>query len=85
MTQKQRLNEYLSAGGIFALAIAVSPLAILLITRREVLSFRVGVPSTISSAFFLLIGFALATRGRIRLLFFYAILVTTPLALLACL
>jgi lysophospholipase L1-like esterase len=85
MTQKQRLNEYLSAGGIFALAIAVSPLAIMLITRREVLSFRVGVPSTISSAFFLLIGFALATRGRIRLLFFYAILVTTPLALLACL
>ena len=85
MTKKQRLTEYFAAGGILALAITVSPLAIMFMTGREDLSFRVGVPSTVAAAFLLSIACALATRGRIRQLFFYAIAAATPLALLAAL
>ena len=85
MMKKQRLTEYFAAGGILALAITVSPLAIMFMTGREDLSFRVGVPSTVAAAFLLSIACALATRGRIRRLFFYVIVAATPLALLAAL
>ena len=85
MMKKQRLTEYFAAGGILALAITVSPLAIMFMTGREDLSFRVGVPSTVAAAFLLSIACALATRGCIRRLFFYVIVTVTPLALLAAL
>src|SRR5262245_36540426 len=85
MTTKRRLSEYFVVGGLLALAIAINPLTIMFMTGREDLSFRVGVASMIAAAFLLSIACALATRGRIRQLFFYVIVAATPLALLAAL
>jgi hypothetical protein len=75
-----RIAEYCAAAAIVALAVAISPATISLLTR---LNFRLLAISVSFDLFLLLVAFALLARGRLRRIFFYLIPWTVPLVLLA--
>ena len=78
-----RTLEYCVAAIIIALALAISPVAILLLTARPELSFRVTLLSITFDLFLLLVTGALLARGRARQLIFDLIAWTLPLVVLA--
>ena len=81
----RRLGEYGAAAGISALAVAVSPAGIELATGRGELTFRVTCISFVLAIFLAMLAGALLTRIRGRRVFFGAIALSFPLAVLACL
>jgi hypothetical protein len=84
-TQSRRLGEYVAAAAFGALAVAVSPVGIELVTGRTALTFRVTWISFAVAAFLLTISGAILAQGRIRRLFFALMAMTFPFAALACL
>jgi lysophospholipase L1-like esterase len=83
MAQARRVADYAAAVAIAALAVAINPLVILLVTGRPDLSLRVNVVGITFDAFLVAILCALLTRGRARELFFHLVAWTFPLVLLA--
>ncbi len=83
MTQSGRFGQYLSAVGVAALALLVSPVGIKLATGRADLSFRVNAVSLVLTGLLLAILGALLTRARVRQGFFILILCLFPVALVA--
>lgn len=75
--------EYGIAAAIAALAVAVNPVAIRLLTGRAELNIRPFVLSAIFDLFLLFVAGALLARGRLRQLFFYLTAWVLPFALLA--
>ena len=75
-----RRVEYCAAAAIFALAVAISPVTIRLLTGH--LNFRSAVLCTIFDAFLLLVAGAVLARGALRRLFFHLIAWVVPLVLL---
>jgi lysophospholipase L1-like esterase len=80
-----RTADYFAAAVIAGLALAVSPVAIRMLTGRAELTFRLLLLSVTFDVFLLLVAGAVLTQGRARRLFFAAIACTLPLVLLAAL
>src|SRR5262249_4582419 len=80
MRQLLRL-DHLIAVGLAALAVAISPLAIRILSGRVELSFRISLISLVIDALLILFIGALLTRGRLRRVFFWFILLLFPLAI----
>jgi hypothetical protein len=78
-----RVVEYCIAVGAGVLALAISPVAIRLLTGRTELNFRLHLLSGIFDLFLLLVAGALLAGGRSRRLLFYLIAWVLPFALLA--
>jgi lysophospholipase L1-like esterase len=83
MVQARRVADYTAAAAVAALAVAINPLVILLVTGRPDLSLRVNVVSITFDVFLAFILCALLTRGRARARFFHLVAWTFPLVLLA--
>jgi lysophospholipase L1-like esterase len=73
------------AGAIVVLAAAISPIGIRLLTGRLDLNPRVLILSLAFDTFLLILAAAALSRGRIRLVLFYVLILTAPLTLLAAL
>lgn len=80
-----RTADYCAAAVIAALAFAVSPIAIRLLTGRSELSFRPFLISVVFALFLLLVSAAVLARGHVRRFFFYLIACMFPVILLAAL
>jgi len=80
-----RTVDYLAAAIIAAVAFAVSPFAIRLLTGRAELGFRPFLLSVTFDLFLLLVAAAVLARGRLRGLLFALIACTLPCVLLAAL
>ena len=78
-----RTIEYCVAAALIALAVAVSPIAIRLLTGRPELTFRPLLLSAVFDLFLLLSAAAVLARGRLRRGFFYLIAWVAPFVLLA--
>ena len=78
-----RAVEYYVAAAIVTWAIAISPVAIRLMTGRAELNFRPLLLSVIFDLFLLLVAGALLGRGRLRRFFFHLIAWTFPFVVLA--
>lgn len=78
-----RLAEFFGAGALAVLAIAISPLALPLLTGRPELSFRASLLSVTFGIFLLLLAAGLVTRGRARQIAFHLIAWSLPLVALA--
>jgi lysophospholipase L1-like esterase len=83
--RSNRAVDYLAAAVIAALAFAVSPVAIRMLTGRAELNFRPFLLSVTFDLFLLLVAGAALARGGARRFFFAAIACTLPLVLLAAL
>jgi lysophospholipase L1-like esterase len=80
-----RSGDFALAGAIVVLAAAISPIGIRLATGRLDLNPRVLIVSLVFDAFLLVLAAAVLSRGRIQILLFYVLFLTSPLVLLAAL
>ena len=83
MADRRSWGDYVLAAGIALVAAAVSPLGIALMVGRPDVSFRVTVLSLALVIFLLTIVGAVLARGRLRAFFFYLMIWTSPLPLMA--
>jgi hypothetical protein len=83
IAERRGWGDYVLAAGIALVAAAVSPPGIALMVGRPDLSVRVTVFSLALVIFLLTIVGAVLARGRLRSFFFYLIIWTSPLPLLA--
>jgi lysophospholipase L1-like esterase len=79
----RRIADFATAGLIVALAVALSPIGIRLMTGRLDLSPRIMVLSLTFSAFLLLVAAGVLSRRRMRVVTFYVLALSFPLVLLA--
>jgi hypothetical protein len=74
--------DHLIAVGLAALAVAISPYGISILSGRVALSFRISLISLVIDGLLILFIAALLTRGRLRRTFFWLIILLFPLAIL---
>src|SRR5262245_29145288 len=79
----RRIADFATAGLIIALAVALSPIGIRLMTGRLDLSPRITVLSLTFSAFLLVLAAGVLSRRRMRVVVFYVLALSSPLVLLA--
>src|SRR5262249_27988173 len=79
----RRIADFAIAGLIVALAVTLSPIGIRLMTGRLDLSPRITVLSLAFCAFLLVLAAALPSRGRLKVLMIYVLMLSVPLVLLA--
>jgi lysophospholipase L1-like esterase len=81
----RRIADFATAGLIVALAVALSPIGIRLMTGRLDLSPRITVLSLTFSAFLLVLAAGVLSRRRMRVVIFCVLALSFPLVLLAAL
>jgi lysophospholipase L1-like esterase len=79
----RRVADFAIAGLIVVLAVTLSPIGIRLMTGRLDLSPRITVLSLTFSAFLLVLAAAVPSRGRMKVVIFYLLMLSFPLVLLA--
>jgi hypothetical protein len=79
----RRIADFATAGLIVALAVALSPIGIRLMTGRLDLSPRITVLSLTFSAFLLVLAAGVLSRRRMRVVIFCVLALSFPLVLLA--
>jgi lysophospholipase L1-like esterase len=79
----RRIADFATAGLIVALAVALSPIGIRLMTGRLDLSPRITVLSLTFAVFLLVLAAAVLSRRRMRVVIFYVLALSFPLVLLA--
>jgi lysophospholipase L1-like esterase len=79
----RRIADFAIAGVIVALAVTLSPIGIRFMTGRLDLSPRITVLSLTFSAFLLVLAAAVPSRGRMKVVMFYLLMMSFPLVLLA--
>jgi lysophospholipase L1-like esterase len=84
-SRPSRAADFVIAAAILALALALSPLGIRLTSGRLDLSPRVIAVALAFDTFLLVLAAAVLTRGRLRFMAFYLLILTFPVALLAAL
>jgi lysophospholipase L1-like esterase len=78
-----RIVDFAIPGLIVLLALTVSPIGICLMTGRVDLTPRIMVLSLTFAAFLLVLAAAVPSRGRIKVVIFYLLMLSFPLVLLA--
>jgi lysophospholipase L1-like esterase len=79
----RRIADFAIAGLIIVLAVTVSPIGIRLMTGRLDLSPRITVLSVTFGAFLLVLAGAVLSRGRMKVVLFYLLMLSFPLVALA--
>src|SRR5262245_16227905 len=79
----RRIADFAIAGLIIVLAVTVSPIGIRLMTGRLDLSPRITVLSLTFGAFLLVLAGAVPSRGRMKVVLFYLLMLSFPLVALA--
>jgi GDSL-like Lipase/Acylhydrolase family len=79
----RRTADFAIAGLIVALAVTISPIGIRFMTGRLDLSPRITVLSLTFCAFLLVLAAAVPSRGRLKVIMFYLLMLSFPLVLLA--
>src|SRR5262245_66091800 len=81
--RERGIGDFAIAGLIVAMAVTLSPIGIRLMTGRLDLSPRITVLSLTFCAFLLVLAAAVSSRGRIKVVMFYLLMMGFPLVLLA--
>jgi lysophospholipase L1-like esterase len=83
LDRSTRIRDFAIAGSIVVLAVMVSPIGIRLVTGRLDLTPRIIVLSLTFAVFLLVVAAAVPSRGRIKVVIFYLLMLSFPLVLLA--